>query len=67
MKIKGLLHDCAVPDIHRPAGIVSLTTKWRCPECGQRWKGENYGSTVWERRGKPSIMWEARQRAKANR
>jgi len=66
MQIEPGMHRCQHPK-HTPVPVDMLTvnTRWRCPECGQRWEGAVWagGSETWTRRGPDSTRWRKRRRA----
>lgn len=51
-----LRHSCVTPTDLPAGGTRSVALRWRCPECGQRWRTSGY-STYWYEEGTPSRRW----------
>lgn len=64
LKYDDLRHNCAVPDMrHLPryGKRHQVMARWRCPECGARWRYAasflHGGRMYWEASSGPSRRW----------
>jgi hypothetical protein len=68
MSLLVINHDCATPDRREALEVCEqILYRWRCPECGQRWKiaqeGGYSGRYDAERVGRARRSWR-KQRAR---
>lgn len=38
MKLTPLVHNCPHPDVEIPPWLKKIKLRWKCEDCGQRWR-----------------------------